>query len=270
VHSIVLEIPLNFANGGMAPITTGATVAQATAQTVGVWASASRRKSTIRRRAGGETSFGPWIQVSREGLPLINEAIIGVQDKDFYNHLTPADDVANFAAYFLNPIVVRDAQAISFYGAGNPLAGCSTMGGNDLTSGRMDIIGVINLAPAHNIPLTSTGDVLRVDLGLPSGFPNGRNLTDEVTTTELALLLCGAANLGLTAPGMPLHGAAGPTANEAPFKATFPFLAPPWEGRSAQPRPANNLLSQAGAPCTAAGAANCASGVCIPVVLTCQ
>ncbi len=185
VHSIVLQIPLTVANGGA--VTTGS---PSTAQTVGVWASASRRKSTIRRRSGVDTSYGPWIQVSRLGLPLINEAVIGLQDKDYWNHLTPADDVATFAGYILNPIAVRDAEAIGFYAKGGPLAGCTQNGGTDLESNRTDVIDVINLtniptAGAHSIPLTATGDVLRVDLGIPSGFPNGRLLTDEVTSTEL-------------------------------------------------------------------------------------
>jgi hypothetical protein len=231
VHSIVLQIPLTVANGGTAP-TAGATGAAEAAQTIGVWASASRRKSTIRRRSGVDSSYGPWIQVSRLGLPLINEAVIGLQDKDYFNHLTPADDLATFANYILNPIVVRDAQAIQFYAAGGPLAACTTNGGTDLESGRMDIVTVIN-SPAPSI--TSIGDVLRLNLGAASGFPNGRNLTDEVTSTELGLLLCGASKISA------LANAGGPTANEVAFNANFPYLAPPWEGRSANPRPVPSL-----------------------------
>ena len=260
VHAIVLEIPLTVANGGTAP-TAGATGAAAAAQTAGVWASASRRKSTIRRRSGVDSSYGPWIQVSRLGLPLINEAIIGLQDKDYFNHLTPADDLGTFANYILNPIVVRDAEAIGFYAVGGPLAACTTMAGKDLETGRMDIVGVIN---AGNASITSIGDVLRVDLGAASGFPNGRNLTDEVTSTELGLLLCGASKIAA------LAGAGGPVANEVAFNANFPYLAAPWEGRTANPRLGNTTLGQSGQKCTAAtGAAACASGVCT-AALTCE
>ncbi len=254
VHAIVLQIPLTVANGGAPIVTSGATTAQADAQTVGVWASASRRKSTIRRRSGADSSYGPWIQVSRLGLPLINEAVIGVQDKDFFNHLTPADDLGNFAGYILNPIIVRDAQAVGLYVPSVlDAAGCdNAMGGADLLSNRMDIVGVINLAPSHTI--TSIGDLIRVDLGLPSGFPNGRTLTDPTTDVVLGLALCGAANAGA------LVGAVGPGANEVAFEATFPFLAPPWEGRTANPRLAPSTLGQSGQKCTAG--TNCASTVC--------
>jgi hypothetical protein len=236
VHAIVLEIPLTVANGGTA-VTAGAS----TAQTVGVWASASRRKVRMMRRTSGEEHAGPWIQVSRLGLPLINEAVIGVQDKDYWNRLTPADDVPVFGGYILNPIAVRDAEAVGFYGAGGPLAACTTNGGKDLESNRLDIIQAINLdniptAGAHQIMQSAWGDVLRVDLGLPSGFPNGRLLTDDVVAAELGLILCknpAALGAGTATP------ASGPNANEVAFKTTFPYLAAPWEGRTAFPRSAN-------------------------------
>ncbi len=219
VHTIAFEIPLNVANGGTA-VTMGASANQ----TIGVWASASRRKTTILRRNGKPDIFGPWIQVSRLGLPLINEAVIGLQDKDKYNRTEPKDDLTNFGAYFLNPVIVRDAEFAGFYAAGGPLAMCPG-GPAGLKTGRTDIIDVINLKdPARNI--LSIGDVLRVDLGVPSAFPNGRkvnkgmNTEEDVTDVELSLLLC---KLAAPVPD-------GVANNDATFKTTFPYLATPWEG----------------------------------------
>jgi hypothetical protein len=237
VHAIVLQIPLTVANLGTAPTATAGNAAQ----TVGVWASASRRKVSLARRQGGDAHFGPWVQVSRLGLPLINEAVIGVQDKDYWNHLTPNDDVGTFAGYILNPIVVRDAEAIGFYGTGGPLAACTTNGGTDLEANRMDIVTAINSVSAG---ITSIGDVLRVDLasGATPGFPNGRRLTDQVVDAELGLLLCGLPKIGA------LAGTAGPQTNEPEAvlpkggaTPVFPYLQTPWEGRSANPRPAPSL-----------------------------
>lgn len=230
VNMIALEIPLTVANGG-------AIVADGTpsdAQTVGVWASASRRKTTILRKDGTNDGVGPWRQVSRLGLPLINEAVIGLQDKDRWNRLRPSDDLATFGAYFLNPVIVRDAEFAGFYGAGGPLAACVPGGGiNELKTNRVDIVEVINLkniptANAHNI--TSIGDVLRVDLGTPGGFPNGRALPPngydpDVTDVELGLLLCKLATL--VPDGV---NQAGDTAN----KATFPYANAPWESFSSR------------------------------------
>ncbi|MEP7126119.1 MAG: DUF4331 domain-containing protein [Byssovorax sp.] len=235
VHSIVLEIPLVTANGGAAPI-----AGPHAAQTVGVWASASRQTVSVLRKDGTDDHYGPWRQVSRLGLPLINEAVIGVQDKDGWNRRTPSDDATYYAQYFDKPIIVRDAEAIGFYGAGGPLAACVPPGGLPaLESGRLgDIVPIINL-PDHvgAEKINSIGDVIRVDLGQPSGFPNGRQLQEDVVDVELKLLLC-TLNAGTPFPaGIP----DGPTGNETPFKATFPYVAAPWEGRSANPRPVNSL-----------------------------
>jgi hypothetical protein len=236
VNMIALEIPLTVANGG-----TAVTPGPSTAQTVGVWASASRRKVSILRKDGTTETHGPWRQVSRLGLPLINEAVIGLQDKDYWNRLTPADDLTYFGAYFLNPVVVRDAEFAGFYAAGGPLNGCLALNGNDinnLKTGRQDIIDVINIkdfpsAGAHDID--TIGDVLRVDLGVANGgFPNGRALPPngydpDVTDVELTLLLCGLNGL--------LNGVDVPDgvdqAADSANRASFPYANAPWEGFSA-------------------------------------
>lgn len=236
-HTIALSIPLKAANGGT-DVTKGT---PNTAQTVGVWASASRRKTKILRANGDAEWLGPWTQVSRLGIPLINEAVIGLQDKDLWNRLRPSDDVSYFGGYFLNPVVVRDAEFAGFYAAGGALAACGPKL-DMLKSNRLDIIDVINLkniptANAHNIPLSATGDVLRVDLGIASGFPNGRPLTPganteqaDVTDVELGLLLTGLDPTCLPGFGGTVPDGVG--ANDKAFLAGFPYLASPWEGFS--------------------------------------
>jgi hypothetical protein len=239
VMQIALEIPLTVANGGAAP-----PAGPSNEATVGVWASASRRQVTILHNNGKVEGVGPYRQVSRLGLPLINEAVIGLQDKDKWNARRPKDDLTMFGAYFLNPVVVRDAEFAGFYAqdidpgqAGDqngPLFGCITAGGggfslDQMKFGRTDIIDVINIKDfptpgAHSI--TSIGDVLRVDLGVPNGnFPNSRRLNEGVATEpdvvdiELGLLLC---RLQAVVPD-------GVAAAETPNKTTFPYQATPWE-----------------------------------------
>ena len=232
-HTIALEIPLGVANGGA--ITAG----PSDNNLIGVWASASRRKISLLRANGTTDSYGPWVQVSRIGLPLVNEALIGLQDKDRWNRLTPADDVPSFGSYFLSPVIVRDAEFAGLYDGSNPdgvLAGVAanldTLKGKN--GGRLDIISTINLdnipsSGAHHLGLAQTGDVLRVDLGTTSGFPNGRPIAPgtnheqaDVTDVLLSLLLTGGA---APVPDGANH-------NDATFKAGFPFLASPWEGFS--------------------------------------
>ncbi len=132
--------------------------------TLGIWASASRPKINILRNDGTHTGVGPWVQVSRIGLPLINEAVIGLQDKDKYNRTAPVTDVANFAAYFEDPVIVKDAEAVGIYAALGVSAATVTM---EEGPGRTDILTIINLTNiptvgAHAIPIAAgtTGDVL--------------------------------------------------------------------------------------------------------------
>jgi hypothetical protein len=216
VHTIALQIPLNVANG--AAVVPGQPNDN---QTVGVWASASRRKVNILRKKERADTIGPWVQVSRQGLPLVNEAVIGLQDKDKYNRTKPKDDETSFAPYFLNPIIVRDAQFAGFYDPMGPLAGIDFA---TMSTNRMDIINIINLAPTHDIK--TIGDVIRVDLGIASGFPNGRSVgpgtcvEEDVTDVLLSVLLTGGSAQVPDGVGV----------NDKKFRPDFPYLASPWAG----------------------------------------
>jgi Domain of unknown function (DUF4331) len=248
VHSIALAIPVGVVSkdGTVPTVTNGGTPDDQ--NTIGVWASASRRKVSILRADGHVSSYGPFIQVSRLGLPLINEAVIGHQDKDRYNRTQPKDDVANFGAYFLNPVIVPDAEVVGIYGS-LP----ASIDPSKLRHNRTDILQVIGLAasgcttfpttPCHN--LTAIGDVLRVDLGLDpaaagNGFPNGRSLNTtgnaelaDVTDVELTLLIAGVPGLSMNGGnGGPPLIQDGVDHNDVNFPGAFPWLAVPHEGFS--------------------------------------
>jgi hypothetical protein len=84
---------------------------------IGVWASSSRLATrTLNSAAGGSpfnplgggtvTESGNWVQVSRLGMPLTNEAVVAIGYKDYWNAITPYQDLANigiFGNYFYNP-----------------------------------------------------------------------------------------------------------------------------------------------------------------------
>jgi hypothetical protein len=245
VHSIALAIPLEelAPAGDEASFFAALDAGQPSNETLfGVWASASRRAARVLCPPGyagtrfcpeGTLEAGPWRQVSRIGLPLINEVVIGVQDKDKYNRTTPADDVNNFGQYFLNPILVRDVEAIGGYAqlGVDPVP-------DDLKFGRVDILDVVNLnvvpaAGAHRVPIENgrTGDVLRVDVALESGFPNGRPLSgsrvangkeEDVTDIALSLVLT-----KLTAPVTDYVGGPG---DGRRLLTRFPYLGTPFAG----------------------------------------
>lgn len=245
VHSIALAIPLDeLAPAGEEDSFSAAVDSGQPSNTTlfGVWASASRRAGRVLcapSHAGtrfcpeGTLEAGPWRQVSRIGLPLINEVVIGVQDKDKYNRTTPANDVANFGAYFLNPILVRDVEAIGGYAqlGVNPVP-------DDLKFGRVDILDVVNLnvvpAPgAHQVAIENgkTGDVLRVDVALDSAFPNGRPLSGpavaagkEEDVTDIAL------SLVLTKLAAPVTDYVGGPGDGRRLLTSFPYLGTPFAG----------------------------------------
>ena len=103
-HSIVLQIPISSLQKD------GKTVDQAAdildpEFVIGVWASASRQQITTLSPTGGKPTYsGPWIQVSRLGVPLVNEAVIPIGEKDHWNAVSPySADEQQFIQYLANP-----------------------------------------------------------------------------------------------------------------------------------------------------------------------
>jgi len=185
----------------------------------------------VLRNNGTEQGYGPWVQVSRLGLPLINEVVIGYQDKDKYSRTKPATDAANFGAYFLNLVIVKDAEQVGVY-PGGPGAKAPAK----IRAGRTDVLDLISLkdvpaAASHSI--TAVGDVLRVDMGFDSGFPNGRPIVDgsgTVSNKEPADVTDILASYLLL---MDIKGISDNVfKNDKNFLTTFPYLALPWEGYS--------------------------------------
>lgn len=70
---------------------------------IGVWASASRRKIRVLEGDGTEKHNGEWVQVSRLGMPLTNEVIMPIGQKDYWNSLKPYNEDKNLEKYFTNP-----------------------------------------------------------------------------------------------------------------------------------------------------------------------
>src|SRR5664279_3259533 len=83
---------------------------------IGVWASASRQQIRTLNGNGTESNFGRWVQVSRLGMPLTNEAVVPIGYKDYWNSLTPYEDLSKlntFGNFFYNPelaLYMDDAQ----------------------------------------------------------------------------------------------------------------------------------------------------------------
>ena len=122
-HSIIMKVPIHMLQKD------GKTVDQATGIldpdfVIGVWASASRQKTTTLRKGGQPPStHGPWMQVSRLGMPLTNEAIIPIGMKDLWNSVSPYDEEEQtFVQYFANPELALYMDDSQFGGAVPALA----------------------------------------------------------------------------------------------------------------------------------------------------
>ena len=117
VHSIAIKVPISSLQKN------GDDVSQATNIldgdfVIGVWASASRKATkTLSTTGGAPTNSGAWVQVSRVGMPLTNEAIIPIGSKDKWNSLTPYTEDSTMEAYFCNPELALYMDASQFGGA---------------------------------------------------------------------------------------------------------------------------------------------------------
>ncbi|TMI65878.1 MAG: DUF4331 domain-containing protein [Bacteroidetes bacterium] len=146
---------------------------------IGVWASASRQKIRVLNPDdyyGTESHQGPWVQVSRLGMPLTNEVVIPIGKKDLWNALTPYQDLeylSTFGKYFYNPelgLYMDDAlfggavpalaplriqkNSLGAFGFGNTQNGLYGLKGNPALAGTAldDAIFGNLLLPAANSP----------------------------------------------------------------------------------------------------------------------
>ncbi len=241
LNVLALEIPTSKVTGtGAAPAHNG-TPGDDTL--LGVWTSASRRRDRRYEANGDVTECGPWVQVGREGLPLVNAGLIGVIDQSKFLRTTPRTDVENFATYFLNPVLVRDVEALGIYRA----LGVPEQTVTALKSNRVDILETINLDKipcvptdpedaascqvVNHVPIEAgkTGDVLRLDIATDSRFPNGRSIPGgSMPNREQADV--SAVLIGLIVAGAPGAVDDSVSGNDKDYLTEFPWLAAPHQG----------------------------------------
>jgi len=104
VHSIAIQVPILTLRKAGAPFTPDNILDGDFV--IGVWASANRQAiQTLQSGGEAPTNGGEWVQVSRLGMPLTNEAVIPIGQKDFWNRITPYDEITETTLdeYFYNP-----------------------------------------------------------------------------------------------------------------------------------------------------------------------
>jgi hypothetical protein len=221
---------------------------------IGGWTTASARQGRLiaspPKSGHGTTTLngGAWAQVSRLGMPLVNEVVIGLKDKDTFNSSRPADD-GQFATYVTNPTLPALIQTLY------PSAPAPTnFPRTDLVAAFLTGIDGVNkpanVKPSEMLRLNTitapTPMASQSNLGVAggdgAGFPNGRRPGDDVVDIELRVAmgaLCvltgdnDALKVGCKPADAPAGGAAitdGALQSPAQFPAAFPYLNTPLPG----------------------------------------
>jgi hypothetical protein len=242
VHSIAIQVDKSQLAAG----NSHATSVTDAASTIGVWTTASRQKVHLYGEAEGvELDAGPWVQVSRLGQPLINEVIIPLGRKDYWNTTEPKDD-AQYMAYYQHPELAGLLPVLYPKVFPNLAA---------YKSARADLAAILLTGiPAGIVPnfQTFTGktpaDLLRLNMAIPpasnpspagvvggdlAGYPNGRRVFDDVFTIELRAIA--GVTIPLVDKSFTPDGAASkvsdnitPSADR--YISTFPYLGTPKDG----------------------------------------
>lgn len=102
VHSIVVQVPISTLQRNQKTTAQAVSILDSSF-VIGVWANASRQQvSTFDTVSAAYVNSGNWIQVSRLGMPLTNEVINPIGQKDKWNASNPSGD-SIYAKYFTNP-----------------------------------------------------------------------------------------------------------------------------------------------------------------------
>jgi Domain of unknown function (DUF4331) len=177
---------------------------------IGGWTTASLRQARLLNPTppSGHQTFekpgGAWVQVSRLGMPLVNEVVIGLKDKDKFNASSPMGD-AQFASYVTNPTLPRLLE-IALAAPG--IAPTNFPRTDLVTTFLTGIVGV-------NQPKNVVGsEMLRLNTAIEpvpfaqqnrlgivgsilvsgsdfAGFPNGRRPKDDVVDIALVAVMGG-------------------------------------------------------------------------------
>ena len=238
VHTIAIQVPIAQLVAGAAPAAPTSPNA-----VIGVWATSSRSRVTVLSTGSNRRqTIGGSAQVSRLGMPLVNEVVLPLAFKDIFNASEPSGDAPLFASNetfrnrVLDPEVAKLMTAL--YGISVPPAP------------RNDLVQVFltGLPGANQPPNVTPAEMIRLNVAVPvtaqpnrlgaiaadlGGFPNGRRLGDDVVDISLRVV-AGVLVEGFNkSPNNALTD--GVDANDKAFLSAFPYVALPHQGFESRP-----------------------------------
>jgi hypothetical protein len=243
------------------------TARNSTDPVIGAWTTASLRQGSLldpTPKRGLQTTAivgGAWTQVSRLGMPLVNEVVIGLPDKDRFNGSKPKDD-AQFLDYVTNPTLPKLIE-IAFAPTIDGASPKNLPRGDLVTTFLTGIKGVNQPANVKasemlrlNTAIAATPEAQQNRLGIVgnilaggsdnAGYPNGRRPKDDVVDISLVAMMgglcmangdantfgfgadCKPSNVPLGATAFKLHDAVDQA--KVPLLPQFPYLFTPLAG----------------------------------------
>ncbi|MCG2580152.1 MAG: DUF4331 domain-containing protein [Marinobacter sp.] len=207
---------------------------------IGGWTTASVRQARVINPApaangkGATVEGGAYAQVSRLGMPLVNEVVIGLKDKDGFNASEPKDD-GQFLTYVTNPTLPELLEIL--FGVTAP----NNFPRNDLITafltGVPDLNGPDGVTASEmlrlNPSIATTAPGAQNDLGVlggdNAGFPNGRRPVDDTVDISLRVAM-GVLADPADAPDGDLEYTDGVQLDPTELRTSFPYLATPIAG----------------------------------------
>ena len=198
---------------------------------IGGWTTASLRQARLLNPtppSGHQTSEKPggaWVQVSRLGMPLVNEVVIGLKDKDKFNASSPKGD-GQFIDYVTNPTL----PALLEIALALPNTAPTNFPRTDLVTTFLTGIQGLN-QPANvvgsemlrlNTAVAVTPFAQQNRLGVVgnilaggtdnAGYPNGRRPKDDVVDISLVAVMGGLCMANGNTDALKLGAACKPSA----------------------------------------------------------
>jgi len=239
ITTIALEVPIACVKSGNQNV-------------IGGWTTASLRQARILNpRATHEhpsREGGAWTQVSRLGMPLVNEVVIGIKDKDRFNGSQPKDD-AQFIDYVTHPTLPAVIELLF----GPAVKAPTKFPRTDLVAAFLTGVAGVNANGSTaeyqrlNVAIPPTPKASQNNLGAaacfvngvlttsnpgcdPAGFPNGRRPGDDVVDIELRVAMGYLLTNDADAPSRNVPFGDAVLQDSSQFDGAFPYLTTPTPG----------------------------------------
>tara|TARA_R110002050_G_scaffold175355_2_gene308261 strand:- start:233 stop:1639 length:1407 start_codon:yes stop_codon:yes gene_type:complete len=193
-------------------------------------------------------------QVSRLGMPLVNEVVIGIADKGTFNKDVPANDGANFLSYVQYPSFPAIIDALFRTTVNNVLnVDLKNIAPGNLPRDDLVTVFLTGIPGINQPPFVTASEMLRLNTSIPArsrndqnrfgviegdaaGFPNGRRPGDDVIDIVMRVAMGKVCYLDLgvcspsDAPVGDVDFTDGAPLNAEYFDNTFPYLRTPIPG----------------------------------------